>query len=349
MQELLQEFPRPLLVVDGGLRVLGFSAKIFSVIGLRKSKDTHQAYQALDRALQSDGQLGDELALATARLVRSGDEDRLVWTHRKRTFEVTVHARSDGSFWVLFEDITDYAVSEKILVSARRYLERVMSHIPLGVIVLNSDLRISSMNGPSRAFTRRLGGNLSPVDAIGETLEMAIPAPAGEHWHALCQRALQNETRQELVRQTYDASNKSPCVLSILATPLPDPQRIQAGIVLVVEDVTEKVRLEDQLVDVEKLATVGQMAVTIKHEINNPLSIILTNAQMLRMREVGGGDNMREKLLRIEEQVRRIADVTERLRMMEEVATEEYVRGGAPMIDLWKDQPPISETEDENL
>ena len=70
---------------------------------------------------------------------------------------------------------------------------------------------------------------------------------------------------------------------------------------------------------------------------------------MLRMHGEYGDDRARVKLERIEEQVRRIADVTERLRTMEEVNTEEYVRGGIPMIDLWKGSSSAQEADDENV
>jgi len=76
MQESLLEFPSPLLVVDGGLCVLGFSAKTFTVLGLRPLKDIDQACLALGREIQTHGDLADELALATARLVRAGEEDQ---------------------------------------------------------------------------------------------------------------------------------------------------------------------------------------------------------------------------------------------------------------------------------
>ena len=349
MQALLLEYPRPLLVVDGGLRVLGFSAKIATVLGTRTSKDDNQVCLALEQQIQNYADLADELALATARLVRSGEEDQWVWVRGQRTFEVMVSARSDGHFWVLFEDVTDSVIAEEILLNARRYLERVISHIPLGVIVLNSQLRISSMNPQSRALIHRLGGDLDLVDAIGEKIERAVPAPGGVHWHALCQSALQSGTREELTRQVYDALEDGSCVLSVLATPLVEARAPVAGIVLIVEDVTDKVQLEDQLVEAEKLATAGQLAITVKHEINNPLSIISTNAQMLRMRGGASGESAREKIERIEEQVRRIANVTERLNAMDEVNTEEYVRGAAAMIDLWRDRASRQEADDENV
>ena len=43
------------------------------------------------------------------------------------------------------------------------------------------------------------------------------------------------------------------------------------------------------------------------------------------------------KLVRIEDQVRRIAEVTERLRQLDEVATNEYIRAGEQMIDVWNE------------
>jgi len=61
------------------------------------------------------------------------------------------------------------------------------------------------------------------------------------------------------------------------------------------------------------------------------------------------GENAREKLERIEEQVRRIANVTERLSAMDEVNTEEYVRGGAAMIDLGTDLASTQGADDENV
>ena len=123
-------------------------------------------------------------------------------------------------------------------------------------------------------------------------------------------------------------------VLNNVATPLPDAAGQTAGVILITDDVTEEARLEKELVKAEKLATVGQMVVTINHEINNPLSIISTNAQTLRILNKDLDEKAVAKLLRIEDQVKRIAEVTERLRKLDEIATNEYIRDGEQMIDV---------------
>lgn len=86
---------------------------------------------------------------------------------------------------------------------------------------------------------------------------------------------------------------------------------------------------------VEKLATVGQMVVTINHEINNPLLIISTNAQAMRLMNPDLDEKTTKKLYKIEEQVKRISEVTERLRTLDEVSSEEYITEGPQMIDMW--------------
>jgi K+-sensing histidine kinase KdpD len=80
------------------------------------------------------------------------------------------------------------------------------------------------------------------------------------------------------------------------------------------------------------------MVITVNYDINNPLSIISTNAQTLRLLDKNLSEKSTDKLRKIEEQVKRIAAVTERLREMDEVVTDEYIRGGEQMIDVWKEQ-----------
>jgi two-component system NtrC family sensor kinase len=72
-----------------------------------------------------------------------------------------------------------------------------------------------------------------------------------------------------------------------------DGQVIQA--ILLEQDVTERRRLESILAQSEKLAAIGQLAAGVAHEINNPLTAIIANAQMLH-RELPTDSDLQESV-----------------------------------------------------
>ena len=336
MQAFLDRFPRPVLIVDGGLRVVACSRRVFPLFGLRAGPEPDEGPDRLERILSEEQELGDPLALATARLVQPGDEERFTWRHRSRTYSVCVSAMEEDRFLVLFEDITALAFSEDVLVNARRYLEQVLDDIPLGVVVLNQELRITSINRQELRFLEQMGVGIGLVDAIGATLEEVASGEAGAEWHRICRAVLESGRRHRAPGRSHPTGEGEELVLAVEATPLRDARGRTCGVILMFDDVTEQARLEKELIRVEKLATVGQMVITINHEINNPLSIISTNAQSLRLLNPDLDEKIVGKLRKIEEQVKRISEVTDRLRKMDEVATSEYIDSGPRMIDVWK-------------
>ena len=95
-------------------------------------------------------------------------------------------------------------------------------------------------------------------------------------------------------------------------SPFFDEQGKIEGVVISGRDVTEVKRLEEQLIQAEKLAAMGQMLAGVAHELNNPLTAILGVSELLRDR-VGVDENTKRQLEMTHRQARRAARIVQNL------------------------------------
>jgi two-component system NtrC family sensor kinase len=101
---------------------------------------------------------------------------------------------------------------------------------------------------------------------------------------AHCQTA---HTLRHKEAQTWSVSwlgdDHLPQEWDVSAYPIPSRQASAARAVILWQDRTEERRLENSLMQAGKLAAIGQLAAGVAHEINNPLTAINANAEMLQM------------------------------------------------------------------
>src|SRR6516225_7817677 len=95
-------------------------------------------------------------------------------------------------------------------------------------------------------------------------------------------------------------------------SPFFDEQGKIEGLVISGRDITEVKRLEEQLIQAEKLAAMGQMLAGVAHELNNPLTAILGASELLRDRP-GIDDNTKRQLEMTHRQARRAARIVQNL------------------------------------
>jgi len=93
------------------------------------------------------------------------------------------------------------------------------------------------------------------------------------------------------------------------------PDLTVSGVVEHARDVTQTRRLQSQLVQSEKLSTLGEMAAGIAHEVNNPIAVISMFAQLLReeLSELEGTSDALEKVELIEEQAVSVGEIVKGL------------------------------------
>ncbi|MFC1606748.1 GAF domain-containing protein [Candidatus Latescibacterota bacterium] len=104
---------------------------------------------------------------------------------------------------------------------------------------------------------------------------------------------------------------------------------------------------QKQLIEMEKYQAVAQMAASVNHEINNPLTTVTGNIELLLMSKPDMDPMIRSKLTIVLEEARRIADITMKLRNIKRVVVGDYLKTATEkMLDLNSSSLP---DEPENL
>jgi two-component system NtrC family sensor kinase len=96
-----------------------------------------------------------------------------------------------------------------------------------------------------------------------------------------------------------------------MASPLLDAEGKLAGVIISVRDVTKEKKLEQQIIQSERLAAMGQMIGGFAHELNNPLTVILGNSELLQELEVS--EPARKPIAALRQEARRAADIVQNL------------------------------------
>ncbi|RKG80048.1 histidine kinase [Corallococcus exercitus] len=158
--------------------------------------------------------------------------------------------------------------------------QKILDHIPTGILALNHEGRISAVN---QALRTRL-----PATAVGSTLPEAFPtAPSAavQRLGALVLSARDKGAVRSLHGEPLSLFNEKD-QFNVHAVPLEHGDG-EASTLLVLEDLSNVRMLEDQLLRAEKLATVGVLAAGVAHEIGTPLGIIRGHAEYM-LQKVGG-------------------------------------------------------------
>ncbi len=92
---------------------------------------------------------------------------------------------------------------------------------------------------------------------------------------------------------------------------------------------------QQQIVDMERFKVLAQMTASINHEINNPLTTVIGNIELLLMVRANMDDMVIQKLQIVLQEARRIAEITQKFRNMKRVVLENYAGEiGGKMIDI---------------
>jgi PAS domain S-box-containing protein len=201
-------------------------------------------------------------------------------------------------------DVTEKRALERQVQRQEEFRQRLLESFPDLILVLD-------LKGQYTFVSARIGELLGygPEHLLGKNIEDAtLTSPDLASLYRTVAAGLSS-----LISCEYGSQHRNGTWRTMLgvASPLLDSEGKPTGVIISVRDVTMEKKLEQQIIQSERLAAMGQMIGGFAHELNNPLTSILGMAELLQEGDVSEG--ARKQLTILHQQARRAAEIVQNL------------------------------------
>ncbi|MEJ2183308.1 MAG: ATP-binding protein [Nitrospirota bacterium] len=213
--------------------------------------------------------------------------DRLTYTEPEKG-ELLTSIRQMGKTLRLSRQ--ELAEANRQLGLLKEFSENIVESIPLGVVTLDGNLRVTYWNS---TMTRMTG--VREADAVGEEAHLVLGC--------LSPRIFGPEPREGDISCSIGDMELKGYINRLTGA--------QRGYVIVLEDVTEKKKIQEDLFRATKHASIGRLAAGVAHEIGNPLASISSLVQEMLLED--GSPFVKDSLNTINRHLERIARIVRNL------------------------------------
>jgi two-component system cell cycle sensor histidine kinase/response regulator CckA len=228
--------------------------------------------------------------------------------HFSVEFTSSLLLSADGSRRALlaFRDITERKRVEESLRESEAKTRGILDSIRMGVGLLSPKMEILDLNPLMREWFPGVDVERRPLcyhvlnDPPRETVCDDCPT---------C-KALQDGLAHEATRQKPTAHGVRS--YRVVSSPIFDESGEVTALIELVEDVTERLALELQFLQAQKMESVGRLAGGVAHDFNNMLGVILGHTEMA-LEQTGPGQLLHADLTEIRKAAERSADLTRQL------------------------------------
>ena len=201
-------------------------------------------------------------------------------------------------------DITERRKMERQLAQQEEFRGRLLESFPDLILVVDREERYTFVSSRARDL---LG--YDPKDMLGKKIsEMEDHSPdLASLYHSVVFGS------EAFASAEYGARHRDGSWRTMRASgsPLVDADGRISGVIISVRDITIERKLEQQVVQSERLAAMGAMIGGVAHELNNPLTSILGVSELLQDTETN--ETTRKQLAMLQQQARRAAEIVQNL------------------------------------
>ncbi len=190
---------------------------------------------------------------------------------RKKVFK-----DNSGSRYLVgvYHDVTSLYQAREKMASLQTLLYSIIDSMPSLIIAIDILEQVTQWNHRAEEFS-----GVSAAEAIGKQLADVFPFHAD--LEPLIAKALETAQAQHRQKARWQVGERQHFV-DIISYPLSAGGL--EGVVIRADNVDERVRMEEMMIFTEKMVSIGSLAAGMAHEINNPLAIMIQNAQVLHNR-----------------------------------------------------------------
>jgi two-component system, NtrC family, sensor kinase len=181
----------------------------------------------------------------------------------------------------------------------KEFNENIVESINVGVFAVDLEERVESWNAQMEVMYA-----MSRQEAVGQYLRDILPANfVTEFLRLKDEPGVHNLYRFRL----HTRSGENRCA-NVAIAPLVSRNFEVVGRIIIVDDITERMELEAQLTQADKLSSIGLLAAGVAHEVNTPLAVISSYTQMLA-KQVRGDMRVAPLLDKITQQTFRASEI----------------------------------------
>jgi two-component system NtrC family sensor kinase len=207
----------------------------------------------------------------------------------------------------------------------KEFSENIVESINVGILAADLEDRVESWNTQIERLT-----GITRERAVGRQLAELFPPDLYEKFDEVRgQTGIHNIYKFVLkpnlngVQQGHAAHPARETILNLALAPLVSKDYRQIGRLIIFDDVTDRAELESRLVQADKLSSIGLLAAGVAHEVNTPLAVISTYAQMLA-KQVSGDEQKSKLLEKIAKQTFRASEIVNSLLNFSRTSSTEF-------------------------